>query len=77
MLCNTPNKQSNFRTKHWVEINDDRNGTYDIWWQKWYIKTTMLNTRLCDYGDAYIIVEGRITVIGQGSDAAEIAGESF
>ena len=37
----------------------------------------MLNTRLRDYGDAYIIVEGRITVIGQGSDAAEITGEKF
>ena len=38
-------------------------------------KTAVLNTRLYDYDDAYIIVEGRITVIGQGSDAAEIAGE--
>ena len=27
-------------------------------------KTAVLNTRLYDYDDAYIIVEGRITVIG-------------
>ena len=27
-LDNTSNQPSRFRTKKWVEINDDRNGTY-------------------------------------------------
>ena len=27
-LGNTPTQLSKFRTKHWFEINDDRNGTY-------------------------------------------------
>ena len=29
LLNNTSNQLSKFRTKNWVEINDDRNGTYD------------------------------------------------
>ena len=28
LLENTPNQPSKFRTKNWVEINDDKRGTY-------------------------------------------------
>ena len=27
MLANTPNQPTKFRTKNWVEINDDERGT--------------------------------------------------
>ena len=30
----------------------------------------MLKFSLCDYSDAYIIVKGKITIIGAGDDAA-------
>ena len=30
----------------------------------------MLNSSLCDYSDAYILVKGRITITGTGCDAA-------
>ena len=30
LLDNTPNQPSKFRTKNWVEINDDSGETYDI-----------------------------------------------
>ena len=30
----------------------------------------MLNSSLCDYSDAYILVKGRITITGAGCDAA-------
>ena len=33
---------------------------------------TMLNADLCDQIDAYILVEGIITVVGQGTDAEAI-----
>ena len=33
-------------------------------------KTTMLRSSLCDYGDAYILVKGKITITGAGADAA-------
>ena len=29
LLDNTPNQPSKFRTKNWVEINDDSRGTYN------------------------------------------------
>ena len=33
-------------------------------------KNTMLNSSLCNYGDAYILVEGKITITGAGANAA-------
>ena len=30
----------------------------------------MLRSSLCDYGDAYILVKGKITITGAGADAA-------
>ena len=61
MLDNTPNQPSNFRTKNWVEINDDACGTYNTN-SKFKFKTSMLKSSLCDYNDAYILVSGTITV---------------
>ena len=29
LLENTPNQPTKFRTKNWVEINDDSRGTYN------------------------------------------------
>ena len=37
--------------------------------------TSMLNASLCDYRDTYILVEGRIAVVGQGANAAEITAD--
>ena len=69
LLDNEPSNQpSRFRTKNWVEINDESRGTYtgsDI-----KFKTTMLRSNLCDYADAYILVKGTITIIGAGDDDA-------
>ena len=51
LLDNTPNQLSKFKTKNWIEINDQSRGVYntnsDI-----RFKTTMLKSSLCDYGDA-------------------------
>ena len=38
-------------------------------------KTTMLNASLYDYSYSQILVEGRITVVGQEANAAEIAAD--
>ena len=52
-----------------IEINDQSRGTYntnsDI-----RFKTAMLKSSLCDYSDAYILVNGGITIPGEGDDAA-------
>ena len=50
------NQRSKFRTKNWVEINDESRGTYNVNSQIKF-KTTMLKSSLCDYSDAYILVK--------------------
>ena len=60
---------SKFRTKNWVEINDESRGTYSVNSQI-KLKTTTLKSSLCDYSDAYILVKGKITITGEGADAA-------
>ena len=60
-LDNTSNQPSKFRTKNWVEIDDDRWGTHNANGQIRF-KTAMLNSSLFDYTDAYIHAKGTITV---------------
>ena len=66
---NKSNQPSKFRTKNWVEINDESRGIYNVNSQIKF-KTTMLESSLCDYSDAYILVKGTITITGAGDDAA-------
>ena len=47
LLDNTSNQPSKFRTKNWVEINDDSRGTYNTNNQIKF-KTAMLKSTLCD-----------------------------
>ena len=61
LIDDASNQPSKFRTKNWVEINDESRGTYKVNSQIKF-KTTMLKSSLCDYSDAYIIVKGTITV---------------
>ena len=49
-LNNTPNQPTKFRTKKWIEINDESRRTYDSNSQVRF-KTSMLWSRLCDYGN--------------------------
>ena len=68
LLESTSDNLSKFRTRHWVEINDESRGNYansDI-----RFKTTMLRSNLCDYADSYILVKGTIKITGAGDDAA-------
>ena len=61
LLDNTLNQPSKFRTKNWVEINDQSRGTYNTNSQIKFI-TTMPKSSLCDYSDPYILVKGTITL---------------
>ena len=69
LLDNSSNETSKFRTKNWVEINDESRGAYNVG-SPIKFKTTMLKSSLCDYSDAYILVKGKITITGAGADAA-------
>ena len=67
MLDNTPNQPTKFRTKNWVEINDNTSGY--ILNSQIKFKTSMLKPSLCNFNDAYILVSGTITVPNTGEAA--------
>ena len=60
LLNDQSNKPFKFRTRNWVEINDDIRGAYSPNKQIRF-KTAMLRSSLCDYSDAYILVKGNIS----------------
>ena len=74
VLLSASSQPFKFRTRNWVEINDESIGTYrgnDI-----RFKTTLLRSNLCDYVDAHILVKGIITITGAGNDdATKLADE--
>ena len=76
LLDNASNQPSKFRTKNWVEINDESRGGYttgsDI-----KFKTTMLRSSLCDYADAYILVKWTITITGAGDAVIGVIFKTF
>ena len=61
LIDNASNQPSKFRTKNWVETNDESRGIYNVNSQI-KLKNTMLKSSLFDYGDAYILVKRTITV---------------
>ena len=54
------NQWSKFRTRDWVEINDESKGRYDN--SNIRFKTFIIRSNLCDYSDAYIFVKRTTTI---------------
>ena len=69
LIDDTSNQPSKFRTKNWVEINDESRGANNAASQIKF-KTTMLKSSLSDYRDAYILVKGTISVNNTAADGA-------
>ena len=68
LLNDESNRPSKFRTRNWVEINDESRETYtsnDI-----KFRPTMLRSNLCDYANACILVKGTITITGNAGAPA-------
>ena len=63
-LGTTPNKMSRFITKKWVEVHDQLGDANDRYKPNKPIrfKTSMLRSDLCDFIDAYIVVNRDITL---------------
>ena len=55
LLDDASNQPSKFKTNNWVEINNESRGSYNVNSQIKFI-TTMLQSSVCDYSDAYILV---------------------
>ena len=63
LLNGSDNENSKFATKKWYVIDSESKGNYS---HENPIKflTSSLESNLCDYSDAYILVTGNITVVG-------------
>ena len=61
LLDSASNQPSKFRTKSWVETNDESRGTYSVNRQINF-KTSKLRSSLFDYSDTYILVKKNISV---------------
>ena len=73
LLNDASNKSSQIRKRNWVETNDDIRGAYSLDKQIRF-KTAMLRSNLCDYSDysdAYIFVEGNISIDNTVAAAAD------
>ena len=71
LLNNESNKPSKFRTRNWVEINDDIRGAYSPNKQIRF-KTAMLRSSSSDYSDAYILVKGNVSVNNTPAASADV-----
>ena len=69
MLDNAVNQPSKFRTKNWVEKNDESRGTYSVNRQINF-KTPVVTSSLCNYNDACILVNGKTKVDNTTTAAA-------
>ena len=70
LIDGTSNQPSKFRTRNWIEINDESRGAYNVNSQIKF-KTTMLKSSLCDYSDAYILVKGTISANNTAAAGAD------
>ena len=63
LLNSSENEYSKFATKKWYVIDSESKGVYS---HENPIKflTSSLESSLCDYSDAYILVTGNIAVVG-------------
>ena len=71
LLGNIPDKVFRFITKKWIEVHD-QSGTAENRYnpnKQIRFKTSVLRSDLCDYGDAYIVVKGDITVLRGNNEA--------
>ena len=71
LLNNSENEYSRFATKKWNIIDSESKGNYS---HENPIKflTKSIESSLCDYSDAYILVTGNITVTG-GNNNTKVA----
>ena len=70
LLDDTANQPSKFRTRDWVEINDESKGRYDN--SNIRFKMSIRRSNLCNYSDAYILAKGTITVPNTAAASAAV-----
>ena len=71
LLNNSENEYSRFLTKKWYVIDSESKGNYSCQNPIKFL-TSSLESSLCDYSDAYILVTGNIAVEG-GNNNTKVA----
>ena len=71
LLDNTENEYSTFATKKWFIIDSESKGNYSHQNPIRFL-TNWLESSLCDYSDAYILVTANISVTG-GNNNTKVA----
>ena len=77
LLGDSGDQPRKYQSEKWIEINDDSRGTYSTDSQIKF-KTTTTMSDLCDFSEAYILVEGTVTAMNTAdppvaNNAAEVA----
>ena len=67
------NQLSKFRTRTWVEINNESKEKYDN--SNIRFKTSMIRSNLCAYMDAYILIKG-IIIVGNMAAAGAVVNNT-
>ena len=75
LLNGTDNENSKFATKKWYVIDSKSKGVYS---HENPIKVLRisLESSLCDYSDAHLLVTGNIAIVG-ADDNAKVASKNF
>ena len=63
LLNGSDNENSKFATKKWCFIDSESKGVYSHE-NPFKFLTSSLESSLCDYSDAYVLVTGNIAVVG-------------
>ena len=67
LLNGSHNKNSKFATKKWYVIDSESKGNYSHN-DKIKFLTKSIESSLCDYSDAYVLVTGNIAVVGANNN---------
>ena len=70
LLDDASSQPSKFKTKNWIEINDESRGTYNVNSQIKF-KTTILKSSLCDYRDPCFHLKGTVSVNNSAAAGAD------
>ena len=73
LLNNSKSEYSTFGTKKWYIIDSESKGNYSADEE---ILTRSIESSLCDYSDAYVLVTGNINVAG-GNDDTKVAFKNY
>ena len=71
LLDNTANQPSKFRTRNWVEINNESKEKYDN--SNIRFEASIIRSNLCDYSDSQTLIKGTITVPNTAAAGAPVS----